>query len=260
MSVITAIDDFVCAIQPPSSINQGSREVYLWTVPLEASDQQVTECRAWLSEEEVGRATRYQFDRHRRDFVLSRGVLRALLGKLKREHPANIRFSYASHGKPALRDSADPLRFNMSRSSGMAVYAFTIGCEVGVDVEQITPIPELADIAARFFAAEETAELMALSKLQRVRGFFNCWTRKEAFVKALGEGMSLPLDSFRVTLGVGEPARLLHMADNVQAAKDWTLYDWAPATEWVCALAYPDHPRMVRQSPTVPAGELLKLL
>jgi 4'-phosphopantetheinyl transferase len=260
MSVITAIDDFVRALQRPGPAGQGSREVYLWTVALEASDGQVEECRAWLSEEEVSRATRYKFDRHRRDFVLSRGVLRALLGKLKQEHPVNISFSYASHGKPALQDLADPVRFNMSRSSSMAAYAFTIGCEVGVDVEQIAPVPELTEVAARFFAAEETAELMALSELSRVHGFFNCWTRKEAVVKALGEGLSIPLDSFRVTLRPGEPARLLCMADNVQAAKHWTLYDWAPATEWVCALAYPDRPRAVRHSPMVSAGKLLKLL
>ena len=260
MSVITGIDDFVRALQPPSSAHLGSREVYLWTVPLEASDRQVEECRAWLSEQEVTRAARYKFDRHRRDFILSHGVLRALLGKLRRAYPANISFVYASHGKPALEDGADPVQFNMSRSGSMAVYAFTKGCEVGVDVEQINPVPELVEVAARFFAAEETAELMALSEALRVEAFFNCWTRKEAFVKALGEGLSVPLDSFRVTLGPGEPARLLYTADNVPAAQDWTLYDWAPAAEWVCALAYPDRPRTVRHSPTVPAGELLRLL
>lgn len=259
MSVITGIDDFVRALQP-SSVNQENREVFLWTVPLEASDRQVEECRAWLSEQEVTRAARYKFDRHRRDFILSHGVLRALLGKLKREHPASFSFAYALHGKPALQDRTEPVQFNMSRSSSLAVYAFTIGCEVGVDVEQIIPVPELAEVAERFFTTEETAELMALSELQRVHGFFNCWTRKEAFVKALGEGLSVPLDSFRVTLGPGEPARLLYMADNVQAAQDWTLYDWVPAAEWVCALAYPDRPRTVRHSPTVPAGELLRLL
>jgi 4'-phosphopantetheinyl transferase len=260
MAVISGIDDFVRALQCPTPAHQDSREVYLCAVPLEASDQSVAECRAWLSEEEVARAARYKFDRHRRDFVLSHGVLRGLLGKLKGQHPATLSFSYASHGKPALKDSADPIRFNMSRSGNLAVYAFTVGCEVGVDVEQILPVPELEDIAERFFAAEETAELMALSGPPRVQGFFNCWTRKEAFVKALGEGLSLPLASFRVTLRPGDPAQLLSVADNIQAGMSWTLYHWAPATEWVAALAYPDGPRTVRHLPTFQAGKLLNLL
>ena len=258
MSVIKGIDDFVRAMHDLEG--EERRDVQLWTVSLVASDRQIQVCKSWLSAEEVSRAERYRFDRHRRDFILSHGVLRALLGKLRRESPADVSFSYASHGKPALKDPADAVRFNMSRSGSLAVYAFTAGCELGVDVEQIVPIPDIAEIAAQFFAVEETAELMALSGSPRAHGFFNCWTRKEAFVKALGEGLSIPLASFRVTLRPGEPARLLRVADSVQAAQGWTLYDWMPAKEWICALAYRDGPRPVRHSPTIQAGELLNLL
>jgi 4'-phosphopantetheinyl transferase len=237
-----------------------SREVHLWTVSLEASDRQVEMCHSWLSPAEASRAAGFRFDQHRRDFVLSHGVLRALLGRFVEKSPGDLSFTSGLRGKPALGDPAHPLRFNMSRSGSLAVYAFTVECEIGIDVEQIQPVPEMAEIAARFFTAEEATELMALSEPQRLQGFFNCWTRKEAYVKAVGEGLSVPLASFRVTLQPGDPARLLSLAGDDGAAKRWTFHHWTPPPNYVCALAYPDRSRPVRLSPTVQAGELLNLL
>ena len=104
------------------------------------------------------------------------------------------------------------MRFNISHSGGLAVFAFTLDCEVGVDVEEIRELKDLAEIAARFFCAEETAELMSLPADQRTAAFFRCWTRKEAYIKAIGDGLSAPLDGFAVTLGRDEPARLIHLA------------------------------------------------
>jgi 4'-phosphopantetheinyl transferase len=156
-----------------------------------------------------------------------------------------------------LEDAGGAVCFNMSHAGNMAAYAFTIGCELGVDIERIRPVPEMADIAARFFAPEEAADLMKLPESDRPLGFFTCWTRKEAYIKAVGDGLSIPLAGFRVTLRPGDPAQLLSLNDDAQAARDWTLHHLDPAPDYVAALAYLDQPRPLVVQPPVAVGGLL---
>lgn len=235
-------------------------DVHLWTVRLEASEKQFTQSLSSLTADENARALRFHFDEHRRAFVLSRTVLRVFLASLTATLPEHLAFVYGAKGKPALRDAPGGLCFNMSHSGGVAVYAFTIGCELGVDVEQIRPVPELDDIAARFFCTEEAADLMALSQTEKTQGFFNCWTRKEAYIKAVGDGLSLPLDSFRVTLRPGAPAQLLRLGGSVEAARAWTVHDFSPAHDYIGALAYHDRPRPLHCHAIIAAGDVLDCL
>jgi 4'-phosphopantetheinyl transferase len=234
------------------------RSVELWPVRLDASDVVFARFRRILAPDEAARAARFRFDHLRRSFILSRGALRILLGNYLSVAPGGIRFCYGSKGKPALADPV-PIQFNASHSGALALFAFTLGCEVGVDVEQIRRLQDMQEIASRFFCSEETAELMSLPSDERERAFFFCWTRKEAYVKAVGEGLSIPLDGFRVTLRPNEPARFIHLAHDTSATEAWTLHSVDPAPHYAAALAYRDLPRPVRMLSAVEPVELLDI-
>jgi 4'-phosphopantetheinyl transferase len=234
--------------------------VRVWAVDLQTTESSLARCLAWLDAGEKERAGRFHFDEHRQAFILGRGVLRALLGRFLEAPAAEIQFVYGPKGKPALANSSSPLRFNVSNTGRLAVYAFTEDCELGIDVERIHPIPQMEDIAARFFSAAEAAELSELPESDRPQAFFNCWTRKEAYIKAVGDGLSVPLDSFRVTLRPGAAARMLCLDGSVEAAQGWTLQDFRPGPDAVGALAYPGRPRPLVLRPLVAAEELLDTL
>jgi 4'-phosphopantetheinyl transferase len=234
-------------------------QVQLWAVHLEASEDRFSQCLSWLSSDETARAARFHFAEHRRAFVLGRGVLRALLGGFLEMPPGQIQFSYGPKGKPVLADSSFPIRFNASNSGNYAVYAFTEGCDIGIDVEQVRPIPEMEHIAERFFAPAETSELMALPEPDHAQAFFNCWTRKEAYIKAVGDGLSVPLDSFRVTLRPGAAAEMLCLGGSIEAAKGWTMHDLAPAPGFVGAIAYAGRSRAIVFNRLVTVDELLAI-
>jgi 4'-phosphopantetheinyl transferase len=233
--------------------------VDVWPVHTGGSSAVAEEVERVLAPDEKARADQFRFSHLRRSFVLARGALRILLGCYLDVSPASIRFTYGSRGKPAL---ARPARvdFNASHSGGLAVFAFTAGCELGVDVEQIRPIQNMQRIADQFFCPEEAAELMSLTASQRERSFYLCWTRKEAYIKAIGDGLSAPLDGFRVTLEHGQPARFIHIANDVNSAKAWTLHDLPLAPGYAAALAYRGAGRPVAVSQIIDPAELLSFL
>jgi len=169
--------------------------------------------------------------------VLARGLLRAILGAHLGLEPGAIRFVYGPQGKPAIADS--PLRFNLSHSEDLAVCALGRDLELGVDVERLRPVPEAESIARRYFCPAECADLLAVSPSARTQAFFHCWTRKEAYVKALGGGLSVALDGFQVTLRPGEAARLVHLDGQPDHAAEWSLEDLPLASGFVGALAVP---------------------
>jgi 4'-phosphopantetheinyl transferase len=241
-----------------------SRAVRLWIVRLEAGEDSFARSLAVLSPEETARAERFHFDRHRHAFILGRAVLRFLLATYLDLDAAAIRFVYGPQGKPALApmltNSPCSLRFNASHSGDLAAYAFTSGCEIGVDLERYRELPDLENIARRFFSPEEAAELLELSLAERNPGFFNCWTRKEAYIKAMGGGLSIPLDSFRVTLAPGAEARMVSLEGSDDEARRWTLYDFTPAPYYAGAIAYRDQPRSIQTSPVVSVDSLLEAL
>ena len=234
------------------------RAVHVWPVSTQASAAVVEWFESILAPSETERAARFRFEHLRRSFIISRGVLRLLLGRYTKTEPRDIEFAYGSKGKPTLA-SPGRLQFNTSHSGDVVLFAFTLDCEIGVDVEAIRPMPDIEDIAKRFFCAEETAELMALPGDQRETGFFLCWTRKEAYIKATGEGLSTPLDAFRVTLHPGEPASIVHLERDADAARAWTMHDLASVPEYAAALAYRDSPRPLETFQFINPKQLLDL-
>jgi 4'-phosphopantetheinyl transferase len=230
----------------------------VWPVRTEVSNAVAERFELYLGPDEKDRAARFRFDQHRYSFVIARGVLRILLGHYLKVSPVSIQFKYGSRGKPALVAPAY-VDFNVSHSGGLAVFAFTVGCKVGVDVEQIRPLQDMQSIADRFFCTEEAKELMSLTANQRGRCFYLCWTRKEAYIKAIGDGLSAPLDGFRVTLRPGQPARFIHHAHDTSSAKAWTLHDLQLAPNYAAALAYCDTERPVALMPIIDPAELLTL-
>lgn len=193
-----------------------------------------------LTEAERERATRFTFARDARRFIVCRARLRQLLGARLSVRPESVELVYGARGKPALANSGrNSPRFNLSHRDDLAVYALSSGGggEVGVDVEAIRPLPDADAIAARFFSRREHAAYRALDPCDRPLGFFQCWTRKEAFVKALGEGLSHPLDSFDVSLAPGAPAELLRVAPGPGADRRWRLTSFSPAPGFVAAVA-----------------------
>ena len=190
--------------EPPQSLSLPNGEAHVWRTPLEQSPERVGEFLRTLDEEEHARASRFHFDKHRRHFVVARGVLRLLLGRYLETRPEDVNFNYGSHGKPALGGDhrASLLRFNASHSGELAVYAFVQECEVGIDVEYIKSDFATEEIAERFFSSREIETLTALPKADRAAEFFRLWTRKEAYIKAIGTGLSHPLNEFDVTVPI----------------------------------------------------------
>jgi 4'-phosphopantetheinyl transferase len=215
----------------------GPGVVHVWRVALAgAPADELAAAWASLSPDERARAERFQFERHRAQFVLARGALRDLLGRYLDTPPAALRFRYGPQGKPDLAWPAGELRFNLSHSHELALIALARGAELGVDVEQQAPMRDEAAVARQVFADEELAALAALPPDQRSAGFFNAWTRKEALIKARGEGLSLPLREFAVSLAPGEPARLLRSPTPTDL-ETWALVALDPGPGYAAALA-----------------------
>lgn len=205
-------------------------------------DQTESEVEAFyslLTTDELRRAGRFHRRKDREHFVVGRGALRRILGFYLDTRPEQLRFSYTPFGKPALSDAAGgkELRFNLSHSNGMALYAVTRGREIGIDLEFIREDFEVLRLARHFFSQVEVATLTALPDELRARAFFNCWTRKEAYIKARGEGLSLPLDEFDVSLVPGEPASLLGVRHSSREASRWVLQELSPGCDYAAAVA-----------------------
>jgi len=217
--------------------------VHVWCAALDVPESQVRSLWDTLTADERQRAERYIFEKDRTHFVVARGLLRVLLGRYLRQDPPHLRFTYGPHGKPALATDTGraTLCFNVSHSHGLALYAVTRSREVGVDVERIRPEVAQEKIAERFFSPREVTVLRALPTPLQATAFFACWTRKEAYIKAKGEGLALPLDQFDVSLAPGEPAALLRTAWDPQEAACWTLQDLAPASGYRAAVAVAGH-------------------
>jgi 4'-phosphopantetheinyl transferase len=225
--------------QPPQTLMLSNGEAHVWRLRLEQQSDLRESFLRTLDQDERERADRFHFEKHRRHFVVGRGGLRTLLARYLETKPDEVRFSYGANGKPALdgehRDS--PLRFNASHSGDLAVYAFVQNHEIGIDVEYITREVASEDIARRFFSAHEVEALNALPEAQRAAAFFRCWTRKEAYIKAIGSGLSHPLDEFDVTLAPGEAAALLRVQRDPESVARWSMFDLDVGEGYTAALA-----------------------
>jgi medium-chain acyl-[acyl-carrier-protein] hydrolase len=213
--------------------------VHVWQVRLDAGEERSTRLSTILLPEELARAERFHFRIDRQRWVVGRATVRRILGEYLGVRPAEVRLWYNSHGKPAASGESDRggVKFNVSHSGELLFLAIAQGREVGVDVERLRPLPDWRELAGRFFAPAEVAGLDRLPAPERERAFFQCWTRKEAYIKAHGLGLTLPLDQFAVSLGPGEPARLVSTDHDPAQLGRWTLRDVSPGDDYAAALA-----------------------
>ncbi|HEV3003332.1 MAG TPA: 4'-phosphopantetheinyl transferase superfamily protein, partial [Pirellulales bacterium] len=214
-------------------------EVHVWRVALDDPGGNLRDASRVLSPDELRRAERLQFEKDRLAFAIGRSALRTILGRLIGEEPGRLSFEYGPSGKPALATPRQvrALEFNVSHSHGLALVAVSWSRCLGVDVEQVRELDGYAEIVGRFFSAREREAFAGIADQTKREAFFRGWVRKEAVLKAKGAGMSLPLDSFDVSLSPGEPAKLLHMEGPPGEAERWSLADLDPATGFVAALA-----------------------
>lgn len=221
----------------------GKNEVHVWRASLELPSPEVQILEQNLTEEELERADRFHFQRHRARFIVARGLLRTILSRYLKIEPRRLRFLYGPKGKPELAGDTGRrgLCFNVSHSHGLALYAVTHGREIGVDVECIRPDVAGEKIAERFFCPQEAAMLRELPAEVRQQAFYTCWTRKEAYLKAIGEGITLRLAQFEVSVTPGEPAVLLSINGDPKEASYWSLKELDPEPGYVGTLAVKGH-------------------
>jgi 4'-phosphopantetheinyl transferase len=233
------VDEFHYDVQPHGSLALSHDEVHVWHQDLSVGAAFLHEFSHLLSPDEAQRSSRFHFDHDRNEYIVARGTLRVLLGSYLNVRPEELRFAYSEFGRPSLRevDSATMLDFNVSHSGGMALLAFALERKIGIDVEKVRRDFGTTEIAERFFSVVERAALRELPSEQRHDAFFRCWTRKEAFIKALGEGLSHPLDQFDVSLAPGSPAALLATRPDEQEAKRWVLWNIQAPPGYAAALA-----------------------
>jgi 4'-phosphopantetheinyl transferase len=232
--MIDSESDVVVWRNVPSRPDLSANDIHIWRASLDLNADTLRRLQEALAPDERARASRFAFPRDRDHFTAARGILRELLGQYLNQAPAAVTFDYGPRAKPALRavDSGSLLRFNLSHSHGLALYAFTRGHDVGIDLELIRPNFGGEELARRYLSKRELAELLALPPELRPTGFFVCWTQKEAYVKALGEGLQIPLDSFDVSL-TSENLGKLRSADG----RRWRLLSFRPAQRFVAAVA-----------------------
>lgn len=235
----------------------GDAEVDFWAFSIDPNDAVAMSFQSLLSTDEECRANRLRFQPLRNAFVICHGLLRHLLARYMGVDPASIQFRYQLRGKPVLINQIG-LSFNLSHTNGMMVCGVMKRCKIGVDVEALRPLDDLQELAERYFCPEERGELLSLPENERTSSFYRCWTRKEAYIKAIGAGLSTPLQSFCVTLGLSETAKFLHIKGDKNLAQSWNLLDIDLGAPYVAAVAYPGLERIIRVHPTMNPSAFLK--
>jgi 4'-phosphopantetheinyl transferase len=217
----------------------GKNKIHVWIASLAVRAGKIQNYASLLSAEENDRAARFRFEKDRNHFIVCRGILRTLLGSYSGEEPAAIRFLYNRYGKPSLEvaDKRKTVMFNVSHSGGRALLAFSKKIPLGIDLERIRDDIDFASMVHRFFSAAEAETFFSLSEKLRPEAFFNCWTRKEALIKAKDKGLSLGLDQFHVSLRPGEPACFLGATSNEPDVHNWSLFDLNAGRGFKAALA-----------------------
>jgi 4'-phosphopantetheinyl transferase len=222
----------------PESWRLSNGDVNIFCAALNQPTSSMKEFERTLDSGEISRSERFLLEADRSRFVVSRGILRRLLGLLSGTDPSKIRFRYSSHGKPSLDGSLSEkgIRFNMSHSNHLALYAFSIDREVGVDLEYIRPFEALKEFVDRFFSEKEKIFLKNLPLNDRTESFFKLWTRREALLKALGQGLTMA-ELFDPSGGEGERPGLVGIKGNNENHPYYYVQQLKPAPNYVGAIA-----------------------
>jgi 4'-phosphopantetheinyl transferase len=214
-----------------------TNEIHLWNGCIAAGKDSFLGLCASLSREELEKADGFRFDKDRRSYIICRGLLRSILGTYLQVKPAEIQFQYGREGKPFLQDRA--IHFSVSHSEDRVLYALCRNHELGVDLEYVRELPDVETLARHSFAPSEYAAFCNTVPAVRTRAFFCCWTRKEAYMKATGRGLSLPPDSFEVPSEYELLAEARIMLGPDAKPSNWSLRHLDPAHSYVGALATP---------------------
>lgn len=242
---------------PPGNLVPGRDRIDVWRCRLDLDSSRVDKYAALLSGDEKERAGRYSFESKRKQFIIGRGFLRRTLGLMLDTNPRRFFFEYGPKGKPSL--AGEPaLRFNLSHAGRWALVAVSEDRRVGIDIEQIRKKPHLLAMAKRFFATEEVESLTSAPPSEMTESFYTCWCRKEAVLKASGEGIWSGLDTFAVTARPQEPPRLIRLDWPGRQIHNWSLADIRVDDDHASALAHEGDSVPVRlwdpaAGPTAPA-------
>jgi 4'-phosphopantetheinyl transferase len=209
-------------------------QVHIWRANLGLSTPEIEELTSLLSTDEIARANKFRFVRHRCRFIAARGILRQLLGNYLAANPRSLVFSYSDRGKPRLAQNLS-LQFNISHSQEYALFGFTLNHLIGVDIEYQRAMPDALKIAQRFFSPREYTMLEAVAIEQQSKLFFQLWTAKEAYLKATGTGLAASLSSIEIALDQSKSLYLSTLKEDTII--NWSLYSCAPATDYSAAIA-----------------------
>lgn len=237
------------ALAPEQTWRRGPAEPVIWPNEVHVWRARLDAQWSWtfdesLSLDDRARADRFRFESDRRRFCVARASLRLILGRYLRTKAGRLQLDLNQYGKPFFADEkkSQGLRFNLSHSHKLALIAITREREVGVDVEYMRPDFVTDEVATHFFSRAEVEEFCAVPAKLKTQSFFNCWTRKEAYIKARGEGLYCPLDQFDVSLAPGEPPRLLDSRIDGDAVMRWTFKELNPEPGYAAALAVEGQP------------------
>jgi 4'-phosphopantetheinyl transferase len=221
-----------------NKIELGEDEAHIWRASLTQDPATLSELAALLAPDERRRADNYHRAVDRDRYIVARGVLRKLISIYLPISPGVLKFTYNDYGRPEIASHLNDhnLIFNLSHSNELVLYGFRFDGGLGIDIEFIREDFASFEIAEHFFAAAEVAALRALSPEQRVKGFFNCWARKESYIKAIGKGVSFPLDRFTVSLAPDEPPALLRVEDDDRERDRWEMHELRPGDGYAGAV------------------------
>ncbi len=231
---MSVVDPYWPSALPPVSLSED--EVHIWCASLRRQPDQLARLTSILSESERERVRRFHSPVARNEFLVARSLLRLLLSHYIGQEPTDITFHIGMQGKPTLA-CGSPLHFNVAHSHGLALFAVSGLCEVGVDVEQVRPFANDLGLAERYFSESEAEVLRGMEPERRREAFFHTWARKEAVLKANGSGLALGLEGVEVSVMPDEPARLLRVDGEESYARQWTLTTLTPALDYVGAVA-----------------------
>jgi 4'-phosphopantetheinyl transferase len=223
----------------PTAPPLAGNEIHVWATALSVAADVLERFSATLSPDEKERANRFKFEKHRNRYIAGRGVLRAILGQYLDVRAADLRFVFSANGKPAFAPdfAGAGIHFNLANTEDLALIAVTRVGAVGVDVECVRQVKDVDELVARFFSPRENALFQKVPDDQKPAAFFNLWTRKEAMLKATGEGITRSLSLVEVSFLPSEPARLLAIAGDATASERWKMWELGPANGFVGAVA-----------------------
>ncbi len=213
-------------------------DLHIWRISLRAQIETFDILATFLSENELLKANKFRFEKDRRGYIISHGATREILAQYLKCQPCNVEYKENSFGKPFLKNSASKIFFNLSHSCDWALLAVSNNRQVGIDIEFIRNDFDESEVAQHFFSRTENEVLLSLPKHLRKKAFFDCWTRKEAFIKANGKGLSFSLKEFSVAFAPAERARLVDLENSNLESGGWEIEALEIASNYSAAVAF----------------------